>query len=493
CSGSARGLGVGYAVPAGGNLVCTYQAVLEDTADRTNTATARLQNFNYNSAGDPTPGGTTDFNGSAPVSFASATVNVVGFDTVNVTDDIAGNLGTTSDDITWNYPDTYTCGVTTNRQNTATITETGQSDTESVTYNCYELQVAKTAAASFTRVWDWTINKSADVSNLTLAVGQSFAVNYDVFVAPHSTSSNFLATGEINVTNPHPSSAAEVTVTDVAAGGYPGVVSCPSTAVPAGGSMTCTYTATLPNDTDRLNTATVQHGTFATYTADALVDFSGPTTETDETVNVNDTLKGFLGTQTGPIHGQNTYEYPLTIGPFAQCGTYQVPNTASFVTNDTGTTGSDGHNVTVNVPCGTILVRKVVLSPNAADTPDDFSYTFNGGSPITFNANGTSPTTHVVNPGTYTIAEPVTNGFVASYSGDCNAQGQITAMGGETKTCTITNVYLTGFVTSSSLCTFDVDNDDSNGNQFRLLLTPDVQLGYGIYKLNASNPGQYYY
>jgi hypothetical protein len=314
-----------------------------------------------------------------------------------------------------------------------------------------------------------------------------------VFVAPHSTSSNFLATGEINVTNPHPTSAAEVTVTDVAAGGYPGVVSCPGTSVPAAGSMTCTYTAALPNDTDRLNTATVQHGTFATYTADALVDFSGPTTETDETVNVNDTLQGFLGTQPGPIHGQNTYEYALTIGPFAECGTYQVPNTASFVTNDTGTTGSDGHNVTVTVPCGTILVRKVVLSPNAADTPDDFSYTFNGGSPITFNANGTSPTPHVVNPGVYTIAEPVTNGFVASYSGDCNAQGQITAVGGETKTCTITNVYLTGFVTSSSLCTFDVDNDDSNGNQFRLLLTPDVQLGYGIYKLNASNPGQYYY
>ncbi|MDM7924291.1 MAG: hypothetical protein QUS14_18555, partial [Pyrinomonadaceae bacterium] len=106
CSGSARGLGVGYAVPAGSNLVCTYQAVLEDAADRTNTATARLQNFNYNSAGDPTPDGTTDFNGSAAVSFASATVSVVGFNTVNVTDDIAGNLGTTSDNNTWNYPDT---------------------------------------------------------------------------------------------------------------------------------------------------------------------------------------------------------------------------------------------------------------------------------------------------------------------------------------------------------------------------------------------------
>jgi hypothetical protein len=44
-------------------------------------------------------------------------------------------------------------------------------------------------------------------------------------------------------------------------------------------------------------------------------------------------------------------------------------------------------------------------------------------------------------------------------------------------------------VTSSSLCTFDVD-PDLNGDQFRLIFTPDGAMTYS--KLNASNPGQFF-
>ena len=48
-------------------------------------------------------------------------------------------------------------------------------------------------------------------------------------------------------------------------------------------------------------------------------------------------------------------------------------------------------------------------------------------------------------------------------------------------------------VTSSSLCPFDVDNSNNNPveDQFRLILTPDQSAS--VYKLNASNPGQFYY
>ncbi len=45
-------------------------------------------------------------------------------------------------------------------------------------------------------------------------------------------------------------------------------------------------------------------------------------------------------------------------------------------------------------------------------------------------------------------------------------------------------------VTNSSLCTFDVDTK-TDGSQFRLILTPDQSPS--VYKLNASNPGQFYY
>jgi hypothetical protein len=54
----------------------------------------------------------------------------------------------------------------------------------------------------------------------------------------------------------------------------------------------------------------------------------------------------------------------------------------------------------------------------------------------------------------------------------------------------VTNTYRPGFVTSSSLCEFDVD-ETRPGNQFRLVYTPDNSTS--IFKLNASNPGQYYY
>jgi hypothetical protein len=43
-------------------------------------------------------------------------------------------------------------------------------------------------------------------------------------------------------------------------------------------------------------------------------------------------------------------------------------------------------------------------------------------------------------------------------------------------------------VTDSSLCTFA---EDGTQNQFRLIYTPD--MGTSVYKLNASNPGQFYY
>ena len=41
-------------------------------------------------------------------------------------------------------------------------------------------------------------------------------------------------------------------------------------------------------------------------------------------------------------------------------------------------------------------------------------------------------------------------------------------------------------------CLFDVDKNPSNGQQFRLIFTPDL-AGTNSYKLNASNPGQFFY
>jgi hypothetical protein len=60
--------------------------------------------------------------------------------------------------------------------------------------------------------------------------------------------------------------------------------------------------------------------------------------------------------------------------------------------------------------------------------------------------------------------------------------------------CEVLNVLPPSLVTDSSLCTFDEDTS-AQGTQFRLIYTPDMTSSNPntYYKLNASNPGQFYY
>ncbi len=91
------GVSLPYALGSGATLHCTYAASLPDASSRTNEATATLQNHDYDSSMNPTPGGTTDFSGSAPVAFGDPT-SVVD-ECAEVTDTYAGSLGTVC------YPD----------------------------------------------------------------------------------------------------------------------------------------------------------------------------------------------------------------------------------------------------------------------------------------------------------------------------------------------------------------------------------------------------
>jgi hypothetical protein len=80
------------------------------------------------------------------------------------------------------------------------------------------------------------------------------------------------------------------------------------------------------------------------------VNFGAPTYEIDECVDVNDSYAGFLGTVCYP-DVPKTFTYSRWVGPYDVCGTYSVDNTADFVTNDTGATGSSSWNIPVDVPC----------------------------------------------------------------------------------------------------------------------------------------------
>jgi hypothetical protein len=218
----------------------------------------------------------------------------------------------------------------------------------------YEVKVTKDAHTTFKRTYTWDIDKTADQSTLTLSVGQQFLVNYAVRVDATYTDSDWAVSGNITIYNPDPGHAATITsVTDQISGGIDAAVSCPSSSVPAGGTLVCSYNAALPDAADRTNTATVTtSGSVGGGSGTANVSFAGATiTHVDESITVTDDYAGSLGTVTYGVDTlPKTFTYSRWIH-FDVCGDYTVDNTASFTTNDTGATGSASWTVTVHVPC----------------------------------------------------------------------------------------------------------------------------------------------
>jgi hypothetical protein len=333
-----------YMLAAGGTLTCSYSAALPDGASRTNTADVTTSGI--------VGGGS----GSAAVTFGAPATEVN--ESVNVTD-TNGDSWQFSDTGSVTYDKTFTCDADEGEHvNTATITETGDSDNATVTVSCYELSVTKDAATSLTRTWTWDIDKVGDQTSLTLSEGQTFIVNYDVTVSAASVDSAWAVSGSIDVENPAPMAATINSVSDVVSSGIDATVDC-GVAFPyslaAGDTLTCTYTADLPNAADRTNTATATlqntPGGTTSFTGSAAVSFADATvSQVDECIEVTDSQNGTLGTVCAS-DAPKTFEYSREVGPYDTCGQYEYTNVAAFTTNDSGTTGSDDHTVTINVPC----------------------------------------------------------------------------------------------------------------------------------------------
>jgi hypothetical protein len=288
------------------------------------------------------------------------------YDTINV-DDTNGYSWLFSASGSVSYEKTFTCADAGANGNTATIRETGQSDDATVTVNCWVLEVTKDAKTFFTRTYTWTIDKTADTSELELGIGESADVHYLITVTATFTDSDWTVTEDkgIKVHNPAPIPATINSISDVV-GGIPATVdfgvSFPYT-LGAGETLTGKYTASLPDASSRINKAIV---TLQNYDYDwdgsktesgiwkfsgiASVDFSTAIiTEVDKSITVSDTYGG----GGVPVTYDNLpwkWIYTRTIGPYNTAGTYYVDNTASFVTSDTGTTGSSSWEVVVDVP-----------------------------------------------------------------------------------------------------------------------------------------------
>jgi hypothetical protein len=268
------------------------------------------------------------------------------------------------------YTRTFTCGSSGVHGNTATIVETGQNDSASVSLQCYALAVSKDAHTSLDRTWEWTIVKTANQQELTLSPGQQFLVNYKVDLSATSFDDGWSVHGTIHVQNPHPTRAAQLVGVADSVGGIPAVVDCGVTfpyQLAAGGDLSCSYSADLPSAATRTNTATATRQAFnyapdGTTTAagtteasgTAAVDFAGAGVSSfDECVDVTDSLQGVLG-EVCAADAPKSLTYSRNVGPFTapdQCGDQNVDNTASFVANDTGAEGEDSWTVLIHVVC----------------------------------------------------------------------------------------------------------------------------------------------
>jgi hypothetical protein len=230
---------------------------------------------------------------------------------VHVTDSNGGSWAFSSGGYQ-TYAKSFTCDADQGKHdNTATITETQQSDGASVAVSCYAPTVSKTAQTYLTRTYEWSIVKSVDPDSWTLYTGESGTSTYTVLVTRTGyTDGDWRVEGTITVSNPSPIAATINSVSDVVSGIGSATVSCVGVtfpySLPAGETLTCTYSASLPDADARTNTATatLQNHSFdyqgnptnagtTDFSGTAPVDFSGATvTEVNKEIHVTDTNGG---------------------------------------------------------------------------------------------------------------------------------------------------------------------------------------------------------
>jgi hypothetical protein len=236
----------------------------------------------------------------------------------------------------------------------------------------YVLDVSKTADTTFTRDFDWTIEKTADQTDLLLSQGQQFDVNYTVQVTKDAgTDSDWAVSGDIVIDNNTPIDFTITAVEDVVSDNIDASVQCEEDlpySLLSGNSLTCTYETGLLDGTQRLNTATVTYyktvGNDRTAEATADVIFSEPTTVIDNCVDISDSYAGPLGN----VCTSETFNYTRTIkANDLECGENQVENTADLDSDD-GVTEESSWTVTVEVACA----QGCTLTPGYWKTHSEF-------------------------------------------------------------------------------------------------------------------------
>ncbi|SMD42769.1 hypothetical protein SAMN00777080_1334 [Aquiflexum balticum DSM 16537] len=123
------------------------------------------------------------------------------------------------------------------------------------------LEIAKTVLATYDRTVSWVVEKTVSQDKHMGAPGDEFLVNWTVEATKSENIGNYKVTGSISVTNPNDFSV-PFTLSDVLNDGTGAIIVCPGTndntgTVPAGGSVSCDYSASPFDASATENEATV--------------------------------------------------------------------------------------------------------------------------------------------------------------------------------------------------------------------------------------------
>lgn len=91
-----------------------------------------------------------------------------------------------------------------------------------------------------------------------------------------------------------------------------------------------------------------------------------------------------------------------------------------------------------------ITINKIVINHGMTSLPSMFAPFKVGTTTVALATSTLFP------PGTYTVSEAASSSYTQTFSGDCNASGQITVATGSAKVCTITNEEKLAYVTLTS-------------------------------------------
>ena len=200
-----------------------------------------------------------------------------------------------------------------------------------------------------------------------LFAGQSVTHDYEIGLTETVTYENFEVTGEIDITNPHPTEPMTVTVADqlddltdaTIDSCTDGTLTGDSLEIPAATTATCDYTASPLDDEAEENTATVTTENDVDVSASADISWSSSVVGFDQ-VNVTDDDAGAAVPITwGPVVTSDTFEYsrvftcPTDLTMYTN-GIYtkEIVNTATI-----DETGSDD-DATVTLNCYALGVSK---------------------------------------------------------------------------------------------------------------------------------------